>query len=122
MTGNNDLLAKAEQLKAGINLPTIIGGTVPLKRLGKDLAGCCPFHGEKTPSFVVYRDHFHCFGCGAHGDAFDWCAKIYGLKFPLAVAYLGGGDYVRVPALEPSVPEVTAPASDNSEAARRLWM
>lgn len=38
---------------------------------------CCPFHNEKTPSFKVYEDHYHCFGCGAHGDHIDFVQKLY---------------------------------------------
>ena len=40
---------------------------------------CCPFHNERTPSFKVYEDHYHCFGCGEHGDHVDFVQKIYGL-------------------------------------------
>ena len=39
---------------------------------------CCPFHNERTPSFKVYEDHFHCFGCCAHGDHIDFVQKMYG--------------------------------------------
>ena len=37
---------------------------------------CCPFHNERTPSFKVYEDHFHCFGCGEHGDHVDFVQKL----------------------------------------------
>ena len=41
---------------------------------------CCPFHNEKTPSFKVYGDHYHCFGCGEHGDHIDFVQKLYGVS------------------------------------------
>lgn len=41
---------------------------------------CCPFHNEKTPSFKVYEDYFHCFGCGEHGDHIDFVQKLYGVS------------------------------------------
>ena len=41
---------------------------------------CCPFHDERTPSFKVYEDHYHCFGCGEHGDHIDFVQKIYGIS------------------------------------------
>ena len=41
---------------------------------------CCPFHDERTPSFKVYEDHYHCFGCGEHGDHVDFVQKIYGIS------------------------------------------
>lgn len=52
--------------------------------------GRCPFHREKTPSFVVYPDgHFHCYGCGAHGDTIDFVRRIKGLNFVETVHALG---------------------------------
>ena len=47
-----------------------------------DRAGmaCCPFHDDKTPSLKVYEDHFYCFGCGEHGDATSFVAKMFGLR------------------------------------------
>ena len=41
---------------------------------------CCPFHNERNPSFKVYEDHYHCFGCGEHGDHVDFVQKIYGIS------------------------------------------
>ena len=40
---------------------------------------CCPFHNERNPSFKVYEDHYHCYGCGEHGDHVDFVKKLYGL-------------------------------------------
>lgn len=40
----------------------------------------CPFHNERNPSFKVYEDHYHCFGCGAHGDHTDFVEKLYGVS------------------------------------------
>ncbi|MFY7925337.1 MAG: CHC2 zinc finger domain-containing protein, partial [Aquidulcibacter sp.] len=58
-----------DELRARTPLPGLIGRKTRLLKSGRNWKGCCPFHGEKTPSFYVYDDHFHCFGCGAHGDA-----------------------------------------------------
>lgn len=57
---------------------------------------CCPFHREKTPSMKVYAKDFHCFGCGAHGDIFDFVRRMDGVSFQGAFAELGGtqeGDF-----------------------------
>ena len=43
--------------------------------------GCCPFHEENTPSFYVFKDHYHCFGCGAHGDSISFIRNTHGLGF-----------------------------------------
>ncbi len=63
-----------------------------LKRKGRDLWACCPFHQEKTPSFHVREDQgfYHCFGCGAHGDAFTFMKEMRGGSFAEAVEYLAG--------------------------------
>ncbi|WP_165982348.1 CHC2 zinc finger domain-containing protein [Dankookia rubra] len=53
-----------------------VGRYVRLQRRGRQSQGLCPFHAERTPSFYVYSDHFHCYGCGAHGDLFDFLAKV----------------------------------------------
>jgi putative DNA primase/helicase len=76
--------------KAAISLPLIIGETLQIERNGKSWTAPCPFHAERTPSFHVFKDHFHCFGCGAHGDVFDWLEKQRGLSYRDAIEYLGG--------------------------------
>src|SRR5215469_3275514 len=80
--------ADIDRLKAGINIAAIIGRTIELRRCGRLLVGLCPFHGEKTPSFYVYADHYHCFGCGAHGDVFAWPMRVHRMTFPEAKAHL----------------------------------
>ena len=70
-------------------LPDLIRRTIPLKRSGKEWLGRCPFHAEKTPSFRVWRDHFHCFGCSAHGDVITWLMTVERLSFNAALDRLG---------------------------------
>jgi len=60
-----------------------------LRKVGSRFVGLCPFHQEKTPSFYIFPDnHFHCYGCGAHGDSIAFIEKIKGLDFPNAVRSL----------------------------------
>ena len=87
---SDHLTAESARVKAAASLSAIIGQTVDLRKEGHEFAGCCPFHSEKTPSFKVYADHYHCFGCGAHGDIFDWLEKRQGMSFPDAIRHLGG--------------------------------
>jgi DNA primase len=77
-----------DELKGRIGLPEVIGKTVKLARRGRQFLGLCPFHGEKTPSFHVYDDHYHCFGCGAHGSVIDFVMQAEKLSFPQAVERL----------------------------------
>lgn len=70
-------------------LEDVVPEQVQLHRRGSDLIGCCPFHSENTPSFHIYQDqHYHCFGCGAHGDIFTYLMETEGLSFPDAVEKL----------------------------------
>lgn len=70
----------------------VIAADVALKRKGRELAGCCPFHNEKTPSFFINPDKgfFHCFGCGSHGTAIDYLMRVRGLDFVEAVHAING--------------------------------
>lgn len=79
-----------EGLLAGINLPELIGEKVALAKRAGVHEGLCPFHKEQTPSFKVFHDHYHCFGCGAHGNAIEFVMHSHGLSFPAAVELLAG--------------------------------
>lgn len=80
-----------EELKASVALSAIVGRTLRLSRAGRELKGLCPFHAEKTPSFTVNDEEgfYHCFGCGAHGDVFDWLKQNQGLDAKEAAESLG---------------------------------
>ena len=92
-----------DELRARTPLPGLIGRKTRLTKSGRNWKGCCPFHGEKTPSFYVYDDHFHCFGCGAHGDAITFVMRAEGASFPEAVERLAGEAGMEVP--KPSAQE-----------------
>ncbi|ANK82780.1 MAG: DNA primase [Rhizobiales bacterium NRL2] len=92
-----------DELRARTNVVELVGRRVQLKKRGRDHWGCCPFHGEKTASFKVSedRDDYHCFGCGAHGSAFDFVMQIEGLSFPEAVERLAEAAGMDVPKMQP---------------------
>jgi DNA primase len=75
----------------------LVSRRVKLQRSGRQMKGCCPFHGEKTPSFYVYEDGFHCFGCGAHGDAISFVMQTQGASFMEAVQSLAGEAGLEMP-------------------------
>ncbi len=79
-----------EQLRDRIDIEDLIGEYVDLKRAGRLSKGLCPFHNEKTPSFVVYEDtrSFYCFGCGKGGDAITFIRDIENLEYIEAVKFL----------------------------------
>lgn len=82
-----------QAIKAQINIAEVIGHSVNLKRKGNLYEGCCPFHAEKTPSFKVYEDGFHCFGCGAGGDVIDFVVQMENCTPGEAIERLGAGDF-----------------------------
>jgi DNA primase len=79
-----------EQIAAGNDIVNVIGSYFPLKRAGPNFKALCPFHQEKTPSFMVSpsRQTFHCFGCGAGGSVFRFVMEYEHLDFPAAVRKL----------------------------------
>lgn len=86
-----------DELRARTPLAGLIGRKTRLVRSGRQWKACCPFHGEKTPSFYVYDDHFHCYGCGAHGDAISFVMQSQGAGFAEAVEQLAAEAGLEVP-------------------------
>jgi DNA primase len=80
-----------EQIAAANDIVEVIGSYFPLKRAGANFKALCPFHQEKTPSFMVSpnRQTFHCFGCGAGGSVFRFVMDYEHTDFPSAVRKLG---------------------------------
>jgi DNA primase len=78
------------EIKSRLSIVDVVGETVALKKAGTTFKGLCPFHGEKTPSFVVTpgRETYHCFGCGKGGDVFSFVMERDGLGFPEALKVL----------------------------------
>ena len=90
-----------EQLRARIDLSELVSRRVRLVRRGREFVGLCPFHQEKTPSFHVVADKgfYHCFGCGAHGDAISFVMETEGVSFGEALELLASRYGVVVPRL-----------------------
>jgi DNA primase len=91
-----------EELRARTPLVAIVSRRVKLSRSGRQMKGCCPFHNEKTPSFYVYDDGYHCFGCGAHGDAIGFVMQTQGASFMEAVQSLASEAGMDVPKPSPT--------------------
>ena len=88
-----------EDLLQRIDLAELIGSRITLKKAGGNYKACCPFHDEKTPSFNVRPDKgfYHCFGCGAHGDAISFVREFDGVGFTDAVEELARRAGLEVP-------------------------
>src|SRR5688500_10965983 len=92
-----------DELRARTTLSAIIAPSVKLIKAGREFEACCPFHQEKTPSFTINdeKGFYHCFGCGAHGDAIRFLTDQRGLPFMDAVKELAGKAGMEVPAPDP---------------------
>jgi len=92
-----------DELRSRISLAEMIGKHVRLTRRGREYVGLCPFHHEKTPSFCVVEDKgfFHCFGCGAHGDAIGYAMRADNVDFVEAIERLAGVAGLAVPQSTP---------------------
>jgi DNA primase len=88
-----------DELIARADIAEIIGTRVPLKKSGREYKACCPFHGEKTPSFWVSpeKQFFHCFGCGKHGTVIGFLMEYDRMSFPEAIEDLAGRLGLEVP-------------------------
>jgi DNA primase len=103
-----------DELLARIDIVDVIDPRVPLKKAGREFKACCPFHGEKTPSFTVsqVKQFYHCFGCGQHGTAITFLMDYEHMDFVEAIEELAhraglevpreaGGDNRHAPSTQP---------------------
>lgn len=97
----------AERVKQQADIVRVVGEYVRLKKTGKDFAGLCPFHQEKTPSFTVSptKQIFYCFGCGKGGDVFNFVMEMEKSPFPEAVRTVAEKCGIAIPKLKERSPE-----------------
>ena len=118
-----------DELLARTDIVELIDSRVRLKKAGKNYQACCPFHNEKSPSFSVSpeKQFYHCFGCGAHGNAIGFLMEYDGLNFPDAIDDLAGQLGLTVPREEngsystSSTPAVSADQYQLMEQANRFY-
>jgi len=101
-----------DEIRNRVDVVAVIGRHMELQKSGRTWKGCCPFHGERTPSFHVYPEdkHYKCYGCGEYGDVFKFLQKVEGKEFPEVVRALAAEVGVEIP-------EETS--EDSAEARRR---
>ncbi|HYT86098.1 MAG TPA: DNA primase [Burkholderiales bacterium] len=92
-----------QELLHRVDIVDVIERYVPLKKSGANHLACCPFHSEKTPSFTVSpaKQFYHCFGCGAHGNAISFLMEYQGLGYVEAVKDLAESAGMKMPEFEP---------------------
>ena len=104
-----------QSLLGRVDIVDVVDRYVKLKKAGANFSACCPFHNEKTPSFTVSpsKQFYHCFGCGAHGNAIGFLMEYSGLAYPEAIRALA--ETVGMP-----VPETRGPAKPGAAEAPAL--
>jgi len=104
-----------DRIKDRVDIVDIVSHHVALTKTGQNFKGLCPFHQEKTPSFIVNpsRQIFHCFGCGAGGNVFTFLTRLTGANFPEVVRELGQKVGVEVE-------EASAVSRNHAEQTRRI--
>ncbi len=116
-----ELVARAK----AVDLAGLIGRAVALKKRGRYPTGLCPFHNEASPSFTVYPDHWHCFGCGSHGDAIGFVMRHERRSYPDAVAQLASaaGATIRRVAPRPAGPSAADLEDERQRrvSAQQIW-
>lgn len=93
-----------ERLREQALMSDIIGRRIALKQFGREYKACCPFHQEKTPSFTINNDKgfFHCFGCGAHGDAIEFIRRYERISYPETIERLARELGIALPEFSPA--------------------
>ena len=96
-----------EEIKSKVDIVELVQEYVPLKRAGRNFKGLCPFHGEKTPSFMVNPELqiFKCFGCNKGGDAYSFLQLIEGMEFGEALQNLANRVGIKLVSFKPSQTE-----------------
>ncbi|HXV28100.1 MAG TPA: DNA primase [bacterium] len=99
-----------DQIQSASDIVDVISQYLPMKRAGRNFKAVCPFHQEKTPSFMVHPEKqiFHCFGCGAGGNVFGFLMRHENMSFPEALRQLAERAHIRLP--EPSARKGEGPS------------
>lgn len=87
---NTRMISNAEEIKNAIQINDILGDFITLKKKGINYTACCPFHNEKTPSFIVNpsQGSYKCFGCGMSGDTIEFLRQHEAMSYTEALTYV----------------------------------
>jgi len=108
------MMTQTEEIKSKLDIVDIVNEYVPLRQAGANFKAPCPFHEEKTPSFMVSRERqfFKCFGCGESGDIFTFLQKYENLEFPEALQILAEKAGVKLTRQDPTLTNLKTRLND----------
>lgn len=114
---------QVEEIKSRLDIIDVLSGYINLKQAGANFRANCPFHNEKTPSFMVSRDKqiWHCFGCGEGGDIYGFVMKMEGIDFPEALRQLAVKAGVELKHEDPELTTKRTRSLDIVEAATEFY-
>ncbi len=117
------MLSPVDEIKSKIDIVDLIQEYLPLKPSGANFKALCPFHEEKTPSFMVSREKqfYHCFGCHESGDIFTFIQKMENVDFPEALKILANKAGVRLPEYNPQSASLKTKILEMNELAREWF-
>ncbi len=115
--------SSTEQIKERLPIVEALSSYIKLERAGSNYKARCPFHNEKTPSFIVSpsRNTYHCFGCNRGGDIFSFVEEIEGIDFKRALAILADRAGVALPRIDPKMKSAEVRAYQVLEEATRYF-
>ncbi|PIS04650.1 MAG: DNA primase [Candidatus Buchananbacteria bacterium CG10_big_fil_rev_8_21_14_0_10_42_9] len=116
-------MSEIDEIKNRVDVVDLISEYIQLKQAGTNWKGLCPFHTEKTPSFMVSKDKqfWHCFGCSEGGDIFTFLQKIEHLDFPEALRILAQKAGVQLKTYDPKIESVKNRLIDINTLAKKFW-
>lgn len=117
------MISSTEEIKSRVNIVDLIGEYIRLNKTGANWKACCPFHNEKTPSFVVSEDKqiWHCFGCQKGGDIFGFLMEIEGIEFKEALNKLAEKAGIKLPEYRKEVSEKKSKTMEILELATKFY-
>ena len=117
------MASPTEEIKSRIDIADFIGGYIKLQKAGRNYKALCPFHQEKTPSFIVTPDRqiWHCFGCGEGGDVFKFLMRYENLEFYEALKFLAEKAGIEIQRFSPAEQKEFGVLYSISEAAKDFF-